>query len=323
MKRAERLYDQSATHFSLQFFIRSGTQVAGRFVTDLTTILFDDLFVPGSCPFWLATKRPGLNQKMNMGDFSDRRWTASVKKITAGEYSVVWLRAHVPDGVDQEISLSVHVNETGGPGLLVSGSISLTCSIPYLRQLTASHERIESLLRFGSAAWNGIDGGPAYGFGNLAIIVARPPFRPGVPRTPGDPMPWDIINPPAERAHAVPVAYEGNDIDGNLSSFYCSDRGIKGAFWANYLSSAHVTMAGGESALRTTLDGIRVEPLKHGGLLVVTTGSPLPPDTDETRDRFVRLTDALQPAFLSRDALPESKRALLGYFFRERASVLP
>ena len=69
-----------------------------------------------------------------------------------------------------------------------------------------------------------------------------------------------------------------------------------------------------------TLAGIRIEPLNHGGLLVVTTESPLPPDIAETRERFVRVTQALQPAFLPRDELPELKRPLLGYFFRERGT---
>ena len=99
------------------------------------------------------------------------------------------------------------------------------------------------------------------------------------------------------------------------------DRGIKGAFWANFLSAAYVDMAGGEALLKTRLNGMRVEPLGHGGLLVVATDSPLPEDTDDTRERFWRLDEALQPAFIAREQTSEMKRGMLGYFYRERPPV--
>jgi hypothetical protein len=44
----------------------------------------------------------------------------------------------------------------------------------------------------------------------------------------------------------------------------------------------------------------------------------MPDDTAETRSRFVRLDEALRPAFLSREATSENKRDMLGYFYRER-----
>ena len=125
------------------------------------------------------------------------------------------------------------------------------------------------------------------------------------------------MKPPAERVHAIPIAYGGTDIDGNLSQLYVEGRGVKGAFWANYLSAAHVALAGGERQLRARLPGIRVEPLDHGGLMVVATDSPLPEDTDENRRRFTMVHAALEPAFLSREATVEGKRPLLGYFYRE------
>ena len=82
-----------------------------------------------------------------------------------------------------------------------------------------------------------------------------------MPRPPGAPLPWEYIKPPAERVHAVPIAYVGSDIEGNLAPLYVRDRGIKGAFWANFLSAAYVAMCGGEAALKTKLTGMRVEPL--------------------------------------------------------------
>lgn len=58
-----------------------------------------------------------------------------------------------------------------------------------------------------------------------------------------------------------------------------------------------------------------------GGLLIVATDSPLPEDTDTTRERFWRLDEALQPAFISREQTAETMRGMLGYFYRERPPV--
>jgi hypothetical protein len=120
------------------------------------------------------------------------------------------------------------------------------------------------------------------------------------------------------RTHPVPIAYVGNDIEVNLSSLYCGNRGIKGAFWANFLSAAHIDLLGGEDTLQPQLAGMRVERLQHGGLLIVATDTPLPDDTEETRSSFLRLDEALRPAFLSREAISANKRGMLGYFYRER-----
>ena len=225
------------------------------------------------------------------------------------------LDAQTPDFPDQKIDLYVHVNPPGGTEILQSGTVEVTCSVAYLRHLAASPEKVEALLGLGRKTWNGI--GPAYGFGNLAIIQKRPPFRPFAPG--GATFPVGPLAPPAERVHPIPVAYTGSDVDGNIDILICEGRGIKGAYWANYLSAAHVSMAGGEARLRGQLEGMRVEPLNDGGLLIVATGSPLPEDSDENRQRFLRLHTALQPAFLSRSETPERKRDLLGYFYRERS----
>jgi hypothetical protein len=84
-----------------------------------------------------------------------------------------------------------------------------------------------------------------------------------------------------------------------------------------------VAVARGEARLRAALAGMRMESLGHGGLLVVATDSPLPEDTPDSRERFLRLHAALQPAFLSREETSNNKRAMLGYFYRERPAVIP
>jgi hypothetical protein len=98
--------------------------------------------------------------------------------------------------------------------MLVSGTWNVMCSVSYLRHLAASPSKVEALLQLAKKAWDGTPGGAAYGYGNLAITLARPVFDPRNPRPSTAPMPWGYIKPPAERAHAVPIAYTGNDIEG-------------------------------------------------------------------------------------------------------------
>jgi hypothetical protein len=310
----QTLYQQIASYFSLRFFIRSETEVEGRFMLELANTFLSDLLFPGCRPISLDTKLPGIGRKLNMGEFSDRRWKAAVKKILAGQYAVVGIKAETPDFPDQTIALTVHVNPPGGTEILTAGYIEIYCSIPYLTHLAVSPQKVDALLQFGITAWNGCDGGPAYGYGNLALSSPRIDVMEWFKAPLGTPVP---IQAPAERVHAIPVACVG-DVDSNLAQLYCMGRGIKGAFWANYLTRGHVGLAGGEQEIRAKLPGLRIDPLDHGGLLVVATSSPLPDDSEENRQRFLRVDAALQPAFLSRDETSEGKRQMLGYFYRER-----
>jgi hypothetical protein len=322
MEAPQTLYGQGATHLVLRLFLRADTNVGGALVVDIAHTFLSTLVLPGCRLTSLDTKRPGIGPKLNMGEFSDRRWQAAVKKILADDYAVIGVKAQTPASPKEQIWLSIHVNPPGTEEGRVSGTVEVMMSVSYLRRLVAWPEKVEALVQLGSKAWNGIDGGPAYGYANLAMSPPRAMFPEWSKQGPGAPLPWHSIKAPAERAHAVPVAAVG-DVDLNLASLYCSGRGIKGAFWANYLTPAHVTQAGGEPHLRATLAGLRMESLAHGGLLVVATDSPLPEDTQDTRDRFLRLHAALQPAFLSREATSANKREMLGYFYRERPAIIP
>ncbi len=317
MEAPHTLYNQLATHFAMPLYLRSDTEVDPPLIADLADYFLSNLLFPGTRLTSLWTKRPGQNQRLNMGEFTASRWKAAQKKILKGEYAVVNITGETPDFTRQKIGLSLHVNPVGGDELMV-GTIEVTCSVSYLRDIAVSLAKVEALLELGRRAWNGIDGGPAYGYGHLAIILARPRFDPRVPPSPGVPFPFEPINPPEHRAHPVPIAYVGNDIEGNLEHLYCHERGIKGAFWANFLSAAYVQLAGGEATLRRALNGMRIERLDHGGLLIVATATPLPDDSEETRSTFMRLDEALRPAFVSREATAQNKRGLLGYFYRER-----
>jgi hypothetical protein len=315
---AQTFYNQPATHFRLPLFLRGTTDVDGRLIVELAESFLSQLLFPGTRVTALSTKRPGMGANLNMGDFTSARWKGAQKKLLNGEYAVIQIEAETPDFPNQRIWFSSHVNPPGGAERLGTGTIVLQCSVSYLRHLAASHEKVEALLQIARRAWNGVPGGPAYGYGHLAISLVRPVFDPRASATGGIRLPWEHVKLPDERVHAVPIANVGNDIEGNLESLYVSDRGIKGAYWANFLSPAYVTLAGGEAVLREKLKGIRIDRLEHGGLLVVATDSPLPEDTAATRERFSRLDAALQPAFISRDETSENKRGMLGYFYRER-----
>ena len=324
MDACESLYDQPATSFSLRLFLKQETFVPGRLIEELARRFLADLVLPPCRPTWLWTKRAKDDAKLNTGDFSERRWKAAVKKIVGGEFSALTIFAANPDSPTQKILFSTLVNPVGSAGYStpLPGTIDVTCSVSYLRQLTASPAAIETLLRFGTAAWRGVQGGPAYGYGNLCFIPPRVPFNPDGPQDAEHRLPWDRDTPPAQRPHAIPVAWSGSDVDGNLERSFCAGKGIKGAFWANYLSEIYVRKAGGAEAIVASLPGIRIERLHDGGLLVVATESPLPKDSEENRQRFLAVHRVLQPAFVSRAEIAANKRALLGYFCREHLSVL-
>ena len=320
MEPAQTVYNQSATHFALPLFVRRGTEIEGRLIADLVETFLSTLLFPGTQLTALWTKRASDGAKLNMGDFTSSRWKAAQKKILNNEYAVVHIEARTPNFPNQKIWFDAHVNPVGGTEF-VTGTWQVMCSVSYLRHLAASPTKVEALLDLTKRAWNETPGGAAYGYGHLAISLARPVFDPRASTPAGIGLPWEHVTLSDERVHAVPIAYVGNDIEINLESFYTSGRGIKGAFWANFLSAAHVVLAGGDAALKTKLNGMRVEALQHGGLLVVATDSPLPEDTADTRERFWRLDEALQPAFISREQATEMKRGMLGYFYRERPPV--
>jgi hypothetical protein len=318
----QTLYGQTATHLALRLFLRAQTDVSGDVVLDVAQTFVSSLVLPGCRLTSLDTKRPGIGPKLNMGEFSDRRWQAAVKKIAGGEYAVVGIKAQAMESPNEQMWLTTHVNPPGTSTERVAGTVEVMASVSYLRRLAAFPEKIDALVQLGVKAWNGIDGGPAYGYANVAISPPRAKFPQWSAQGPGAPLPWESMKAPAERGHAIPIAYVG-DIDLNLASLYCSGRGIKGAFWANYLAAAHVALAGGEARLSAALEGMRMQSLGHGGLLVLATDSPIPADTPDSRERFLRLHAALQPAFLSREETSDNKRAMLGYFYRERGAVMP
>ena len=82
---------------------------------------------------------------------------------------MIGIRARMPDFPKQQIWLTLHVNPPGGDELLISGTIEVMCSVSSFRHFAADPQKVDALLQFGNRAWNGVDGGPAYGYGNLAI----------------------------------------------------------------------------------------------------------------------------------------------------------
>jgi Protein of unknown function (DUF3396) len=296
----EPLYNQTASYFTLRLFLAN--DAPGQLTVELAEKFLSELVLLPCHPTWLWTRRPEEHAKLNTGDFSARRWSAAQKKLLSGEFGALSLFAAHPDAPSHKISCSLN-----------PGTIELTCSLSYLRRLSSRH--MEMVLQWGISGWNSSEA--AYGYGNLAYIAPRVPFNPADPQQAGYRLPWDHDTPPVHAPHAIPVAWMGSDIDLNLERLYLAGKGIKGAFWANFLSAAYLQMAGGQAALH----GFRCEPLARGGLLVVATESPLPEDSEENRQRFLSLRRALQPAFISRAEAAVGTRPLLGHFYREASGA--
>ena len=126
-----------------------------------------------------------MGKNLNMGEFTSSRWKASQKKILKNDYAVVSIEAETPDFPDQKIWFNAHVNPIGRDEFLGAGTWKVMCSVSYLRHLAASPPKVEALLHLATHAWNRTPGGPAYGYGNLAITLARPPFDPHAMPAPG------------------------------------------------------------------------------------------------------------------------------------------
>lgn len=310
------LYNQDVSNFTLHILLKKDCIVEGALIIELAQTFLSTLVLPGCRPVSLWTRRSGVDPKLNMGLFTERRWKASQKKFLAGEFSVLVIEVENPDEPDQKIDLSIQVNPTQWQDVRLLGDIKVSCRLSYLRRLMES-ERSDALLRLGALAWNGLNGGAVYGFANLAWVHPIVAFQIGDQEDPIARL-QRLATPPAHRAHPIPVAYTGMNIDGNLASLICAEKGIRGAFWANYLSRPFVEMAGGEGKIRANLTGFRIDQLNAGGLLILAAPSPLPEDSEDNRQRFVVLHRVLQPAFLSRTETPENKRHLLGYFYREQ-----
>jgi hypothetical protein len=141
MQAAQALYGQNATHLVLRLFLRPETDVGGALVAELAQTFLSDLVLPGCRLTSLDTKRPGIGPKLNMGEFSDRRWQAAVKKILAGEYAVAGIKAQTPASPDEQIWLTTHVNPPGTEEGRVSGTVEVMMSVSYLRRLVALPEK--------------------------------------------------------------------------------------------------------------------------------------------------------------------------------------
>ncbi len=243
----------------MPLYLRGAAEVDGRLVVELAESFLAQLLFPGTRVTALNTKRAGTGGNLNMGEFTSARWKGAQKKLLAGEYAVVDIEAETPDFPHQKIWFSSHV-----------GAITIQCSVSYLRHLAASTEKIEALLQIAKRAWNGVPGGPAYGYGHLAVTLSRPAFDPHASKTAGMRNFGESVIPPDERVHAVPIAYMGTHIEGNLESLYTNGRGIKGAFWANFLSEPYVTLAGGDAVLKERLKGLRIDRLDR----LLLSGTP-------------------------------------------------
>ncbi len=221
---------------------------------ELADTFLQRLLFRGSPPVSIWTKPPGIGKKISIAEFSDKRWETARKKIRTNANAVLRLEAKTADFPNQTIALYAHANPPGGSETIHTGTIAMTCSIPYLRHVSASRDMVDALIAFGVQVWNATK--PAYGFGNLAAI----PKRAGIPFA-REGCPDRSRSSSRRPVHPIPVAATGNDIDVNIDGLIVGGRGIKGAYWANYL--ARIRANGWRRTIDSPIDlpGMRVEPI--------------------------------------------------------------
>ena len=255
------------------------------------------LLFPGTRLTALHTKRPGEGARLNMGDFTSSRWKAAQKKILNGDYAVVTIEAETPDFPSQKIWFTSHVNPIGRDEFLVAGTwkVYVQRLVPAAPGCVARESRSPAGCRKASVERNaGRAGVRLWESGHHARAADVRSAHAQTAR--GSPSVGIHSSRRFERCMPCQSRMSATTSKETSSSSTSETAASRARFWANFLSAAHVAMAGGEAALETKLNGMRVEPLEHGGLLVVATDSPLPEDTDATRERFWRLDEALQPA---------------------------
>jgi hypothetical protein len=89
---------------------------------------------------------------------------------------------------------------------------------------------------------------------------------------------------------AVPV---GDFFDTNIDWRF--RQSVKGAFWANFLSKAHVDALGGATAVRHKAPCHSVQDLADGGLLLLLRPSPFPSDDQSELAAYAALRAFLAP----------------------------
>ncbi|HYR85019.1 MAG TPA: hypothetical protein VE422_13135, partial [Terriglobia bacterium] len=90
MEERQVLYNEETSSFVLQLFVTPETTVKGEVIVELANAFLDDLVLSGYERQWLWTRRGRPDDaKLNIGDFSERRWKDAIKKIRAGEYGAL------------------------------------------------------------------------------------------------------------------------------------------------------------------------------------------------------------------------------------------
>ena len=233
--------------------------VDGQLVLELADTFLERLLFRGSPPVSIWTKPPGMGKKISIAEFSDKRWETARKKIRTNANAVLRLEAKTADFPNQTIALYAHANPPGGSETIHTGTIAVTCSIPYLRHVSASRDMVDALIAFGVQVWNSHDT-------RLRIRQSRRHSQapgPSVRSREGCPADRSSSRLPPNRVHPIPVAATGNDIDLNLDGLIVGGRGIKGAYWANLLERALTCAwrAAHDRLEPSVLPGLRVEPL--------------------------------------------------------------
>jgi hypothetical protein len=291
------LYNEKVVDFTMRFFTRDGAIVPGERIAALADEFLRRLLLPGVEPVEIWTARPKIGARMNMPQFTEAKWKAVRKKIEAGAYGALSLRAKDELSPYPIVTFDTAVDPQQVVDSRGVGRIDFECKIHYLVQLLKAGdgaERVKSFFRFMQDTLAGL---AVCGYANVGV---------------GGRYSWKSMR----RPHDIPVAF--TMVDGNLDGYMIRDRmGIKGTFWANYLDREYAARLGGAEALRAQLALYQPHVDASGGIGFFATDSPIPEDTPENRQRYRDLDSVMRPLWLSRSEVSPNKHDFMGYFYRD------
>jgi hypothetical protein len=159
--------------------------------------------------------------------------------------------------------------------------VRISASLSYAAQLADHANRVEQLIGFSRKAWTSLP--VFYGCANLGVSDESGSGR----------MAGTLIGHWTEQSKVTLADFTPPRQD-KLACRLSSK--VKGAFWLNLLSDAHVEALGGLSAVDEALpEDIRIEEFKRGGMLIQLTQTPELDNSPETQAKFESLRGLLAP----------------------------
>ncbi|RJQ56125.1 MAG: DUF3396 domain-containing protein [Actinobacteria bacterium] len=219
---------------------------------------------------WLPTgKKKGI-----VGPFDRVGWNWQRKGISRGQYrkhaAVAWR------GTDQQDFFLIATERTDA-----ADSIRISTSLRYANELCQDEEQVEKLVQIARNAWAHLK--IRYGYGSLGV-TDEGAQQPSAQRAIDD---WGDQS-------KITLANVTPELNEQIARDFAKK--VKGAYWLNLLSDAHVKAVGGIEKIDETLpEDIRIEEFKNGGVLIQLAPTPDVENSMDNQGKFVYLSKLLAP----------------------------